>query len=74
MIGKKNVSRDVRRSLTLVAKVLQQLGNGVEFGRKEEVSMVDVVRACMECAETWYSSWRHSTSSFWTNLLACSVF
>lgn len=39
VIGKKSVSRDVRRSLTLVAKVLQQLGNGVEFGKKEEVRL-----------------------------------
>lgn len=35
--GKKaTVSRDQRRALTLVAKVLQQLANGVDFGKKEE--------------------------------------
>jgi hypothetical protein len=33
---KKNISRETRRALTLVAKVLQQLANGVEFGKKEE--------------------------------------
>lgn len=30
-------SRGARRNLTLVAKTLQQLANGVEFGQKEEV-------------------------------------